>query len=78
MIAKKHKLRKIGNSQGVIIPTEAIESLGLVLGCEIEISVDENAIIIAPPAPSLDDLIASVPDGSTFSELESGTEGIEE
>lgn len=78
MHAKKMKLRKIGNSQGLILPSEILEELGLTQGSEIELSIEENAIVIIPPPPSLDDLIATVPKGHKFTEIKVGRKGIEE
>jgi len=42
------KLSKIGNSYGIILPTELLEVTGLSKDSEIEISVKENKIILTP------------------------------
>ncbi|WP_143959636.1 AbrB/MazE/SpoVT family DNA-binding domain-containing protein [Litoribacter populi] len=43
----KARLRKIGNSQGIILPKEVIEMCNLEK--EVEITVSENKIIIQAP-----------------------------
>jgi antitoxin component of MazEF toxin-antitoxin module len=72
MRVQKSKIRKIGNSQGIIFPTEILEALHLKTGSEIELTVDNGIIIIAPQAPTLDQLLMSVPKGRKFKEANTG------
>lgn len=45
----KARIVRIGNSQGVRIPKPLLEQTGL--ADEVEISVEENRIVIAPAVP---------------------------
>lgn len=72
MYVQKSKIRKIGNSQGIIFPTEMLEALHLKTGSEIELIIDNGTIIIAPQVPTLDQLLASVPKGRKLKELSTG------
>lgn len=42
------KLQKWGNSQGLRLPKELLASLHLAVGDEVEISLDQGRIVIAP------------------------------
>ena len=42
----KSTVKKIGNSQGVIIPSGMLKSLGLTLGDMVEMLLDNNEVII--------------------------------
>ena len=68
----KLKIRKIGNSQGVILPAEVLEGLKLKSGSPIDVSVENGVIVISPPTPSLDALISSVPKGRKLKEQKTG------
>lgn len=72
MYIQKSKIRKIGNSQGIIFPTEVLEELHLKTGSEIDLIIDNGTIIISPKVPSLDELLASVPKGQKFKEAKTG------
>lgn len=41
-------IRKIGNSEGVIIPKELLEQLGVRAGDEMEINVDADGFFLQP------------------------------
>ena len=71
-MALKSKIRKIGNSQGVILPAEILEELHMKSGSDIEVSVVDGVILISPPAPTLSQLLATVPKGAKFKEAKSG------
>ena len=43
------KLTKWGNSQGVLIPKRYCEQLGLKVGDQISITVDNNKIVLSGP-----------------------------
>jgi antitoxin component of MazEF toxin-antitoxin module len=72
MYVQTSKIRKIGNSQGIIFPTEFLEALNLKSGSEIELTIDHGTIIITPKVPNLDQLLASVPKGKKFKEAQTG------
>ncbi len=72
MFGLKSKVRKIGNSQGVILPTDVLEELKLKAGSDIELSVEDGILIISPLQPSLRSLLATVPKGEKFQEAKSG------
>ena len=41
-------VRKLGNSSGVIIPKPILSQLGVEAGDDLELSLDENRIVLAP------------------------------
>ena len=41
-------LRKLGNSSGVIIPKAILSQLGVKLGDDLDLSVDDGRIVLAP------------------------------
>jgi antitoxin MazE len=41
-------IRKLGNSSGVIIPKPILSLLGVEAGDDLDLSVDENRIVLAP------------------------------
>jgi antitoxin MazE len=41
-------LRKMGNSSGVIIPKPILVQIGVEAGDELELSLDNNRIVLAP------------------------------
>jgi len=51
----RRKIISIGNSQGVSIPSEVLDQLGLSLGAAVDVEVDKKArrIIIEPVSPSI-------------------------
>ena len=72
MLAQKLKIRKIGNSQGVILPSYLVEALKLDTGSEIEAWIYDGVLILCPPAPTLQQLVNSVPNGESFIESKTG------
>jgi putative addiction module antidote len=48
-------IRKIGNSEGVIIPKEILESLGLKAGDAVFLTALRNSIQIRPVEDAMDD-----------------------
>lgn len=57
----KTKIRKIGNSTGTILPAPQLKKIDLVEGDEIDISVENNRIVITPMTKkkyTLDELLA--------------------
>jgi antitoxin MazE len=60
------KIQKWGNSQGLRLNKELLESAGLKTGDEVEISVEGSALVIVPARKirgkySLEDLVACIP-----------------
>jgi antitoxin MazE len=41
-------LRKLGNSSGVIIPKSMLEEIGITAGDVVDLSLEDNRIIITP------------------------------
>ena len=72
MIVRKTKIRKLGNSQGIIVPSDILESLQFFVGQEIEIVIDGDALVISKPVPSLEELVASVPKDRKLKEVATG------
>ena len=72
----KTKIRKIGNSSGVILPADVIGKLNLKTN-EIEISIEEGSLIITPIPLTLTELLDTVPEGEKFLEVDAGREGAE-
>ena len=68
MAPQRMKIRKIGNSRGLILPAHILQSLHLLDGEDVDVSVEDGVIIIARPPPSLDQLVESVPEGEKFNE----------
>jgi putative addiction module antidote len=48
-------IRKIGNSEGIIIPKEVLENLGLRAGDSVELSEDKGEIRLRPVTASTQD-----------------------
>ncbi len=71
------KLQKWGNSQGLRIPKELLESAHLTKGDEVELSVMEGKILITPVKQirgkcSLKELVARIPKFQDNEELSWG------
>lgn len=58
------RLRKWGNSLGLRIPHRLVESFGWDETCTLELQEQDDALVIRkkPHVPSLDELLASIPD----------------
>ncbi|BBB57620.1 mazF family transcriptional regulator (plasmid) [Candidatus Megaera polyxenophila] len=54
------KVQKWGNSLGVRIPRKIANSLHLVSGTEVEVTVNENAIVIKNNYSELDRLVQNI------------------
>ena len=72
MISQRSRIRKIGNSHGVILPADLLKEMGLNSSQDVIVSIYDGMIIISPPGPTLKELIASVPKGVFFSEVNTG------
>jgi antitoxin MazE len=46
------RLRPIGNSQGIVIPKPILTQLGLAGAAEAEMTVERNALVVRPIAPT--------------------------
>ena len=46
-------IRKIGNSEGVIIPKEVLDRMGLKAGDSVEIRVEDGTIALVPKEANL-------------------------
>jgi len=59
-------ISKWGNSQGLRIPKEIIESLDIKVGDKVKLFVENNRVIIEPIKKkkeySIDELVAKIPD----------------
>lgn len=47
------KIRKIGNSEGIIIPKELLETLGLAAGDEVNVILRDGSLRILPQEADL-------------------------
>lgn len=58
------RLRKWGNSLGLRIPHHLVESFGWDETCTLELQEKDDTLVIRkkPSAPTLDELLASIPD----------------
>lgn len=77
-MSNKTKMRKIGNSSGVMIPKEIIEALNIHLGEELNLTVEGDALIITK-VQSLTELLDTVPKDLKPEEFETGDDiGLED
>jgi antitoxin MazE len=45
-------LRRVGNSQGIVIPKPVLTQLGLSKGAEVEMTIEDDALVLRrPPKP---------------------------
>ena len=60
------KIRKWGNSSGVLIPASALATAGLKVGDAMNVEVKNGGIVLLPAEPeyTLDDLLSASPEGS--------------
>ncbi len=63
-------LRKWGNSVGLRIPAQILESLDLEENSQVTLEVRENRLIIEKdnPLPNLDEILDSIPDDFDYPE----------
>lgn len=73
------KVQKWGNSLAVRIPSNIAEQLAIHQGAEMEISVENQKIILVPKKkkPTLEELLAKVTPENRHAEIDFGTEGNE-
>jgi antitoxin MazE len=73
------KVQKWGNSLAVRIPSNIAEQLAIHQGAEMEISVENQKIILAPKKkkPALEELLAKVTPENRHAEIGLGAEGNE-
>lgn len=77
------KISKWGNSQGLRVPKEVIDTLNLHIGDDVNIIIEDNKVILEPikkdiPSYDLEKLLAQVPSDYKPSEEIKGTLGKEE
>jgi antitoxin MazE len=53
MRATRVSIRKIGNSQGVVIPKPLLAQVGLEAGLGVEIIVEDGALVLRGPASAV-------------------------
>lgn len=71
------KIQKWGNSQGVRLPAHVLRETHLKLGDEVDISVQDGIIVVAPRKRirgkyRIEDLVSQIPEDSQSEELEWG------
>ncbi len=71
------KIQKWGNSQGVRLPARVLQEAHLKLGDEVDISVRDGSIVVAPRHRirgkyRLEDLVAQIPEDFLGGEVEWG------
>lgn len=67
------RLKKIGSSRGFTLPIALLEKLGWSEQTGLEISLTEQGLLITKVAPTLSEILASVPtEGLNESELDWG------
>lgn len=64
------KIKKFGNSQGIFIPLKALKSKNK--DGEWEADITEEKIVITPPRPTLEEMIASVGEQGFEPEISTG------
>jgi len=70
------KIRKIGNSDGVIIPKPFLDALGLTPGEEVELKIIDGQLALKPVVKGkylLEDLVAQMSDGNEHPEVSWGS-----
>ncbi len=56
-------IKKHGNSRGLTIPPSALEQLGWQEGTEVDVEIVDGALYVFRLAPSLEAMLATVPNG---------------
>lgn len=59
----KTVIKKHGNSRGFTIPASVLDELGWTEGTQVNLSVSNGALLVYPMAPSLEAMLATVPEG---------------
>ena len=71
----RSKVQQWGNSLALRIPRPFAEEVGLRRQTEVEISLEDGRLVVsplAPPRPSLTDLLAEVTEENRHAEIETG------
>ncbi len=73
-MSSKAKIRRMGNSQGVLIPRPLLAAAGLKVDESIEITPVDGKLVIARAAPelSLDELLGGITEANLHGEVDSG------
>ena len=71
------KVQRWGNSQGLRLPRQTLSDVGLAVGDEVEVSIREGAIVIAPVKRlrgrhDLRELVKRIPKGYRAHEVDWG------
>lgn len=71
------KIQKWGNSQGLRLTKDLLQSAGLEVGDEVEVSVKDGVLIIAPARKirgryKIEDLVANIPENHQPEEVDWG------
>ncbi len=72
MISQRIKIRKMGNSHGILIPQEILKSMQWEAGQFVDLILELNALVLATPVPTLNDLVNSVPKKMKIKEVSTG------
>ena len=72
MISQRIKIRKMGNSHGILIPQEILKSMQWEAGQFVDLILELNALVLATPVPPLNDLGNSVPKKMKIKEVSTG------
>lgn len=72
MISQRIKIRKMGNSHGILIPQEILKSMQWEAGQFVDLILELNALVLAKPVPTLNDLVNSVPKKMKIKEVSTG------
>ncbi len=70
----RQTVRKIGNSEGIIIPKAFLEALGLLPGQEVSLEILGGQLVLKPAQSKykLEDLVASMSEENEHPEMLSG------
>ncbi|MCK0538841.1 AbrB/MazE/SpoVT family DNA-binding domain-containing protein [Alcanivorax quisquiliarum] len=73
-MSSKAKIRRMGNSQGVLIPRPLLAAAGLKVDESIEITPVDGKLVIARATPelSLDELLGGITEANLHGEVDSG------
>lgn len=68
------KIRKIGNSEGVILPKAFLKSIGLHVGQKVAIKIEEEQICLRPVRPqyTLESLVSEMNEENAHLEITTG------
>jgi antitoxin MazE len=68
------KVQKWGNSLGIRIPSEIAESLAIYQTSEVELSIENNVLLVKPirKKPTLNDLLSQITDDNRHQVIDYG------